>query len=105
MKCLLKNFTDQGLKKVKIRNFYDRFTDNIWAADLAEMVSLYSRNRGAIYLLFLLDVFTKYEFVKPLKDKNAKTVLNGFIRILNECKRKSNKIFVHQGKEIHNSLM
>ena len=44
-----------------------RFKDNIWAADLAEMGSLSSKNKNVRYLLCLIDAFTKYAWVKPLK--------------------------------------
>ena len=39
----------------------------------------------------MCDVFTKYAWVKPLKDKKGKTVLNAFIEIVNESNRKTNK--------------
>ena len=40
-----------------------------WAAQLAEMGSLSSKNKNVKYLLCDLDVFTKYARVKPLKVK------------------------------------
>ena len=40
-----------------------------------------------------------------MKDKKAKTVLNGFIGIVNESKRKPNKLRVDQGREFYNNLM
>ena len=49
-----------------------RFKDNIWAADLAEMGSLSSKNRNVKYLLCVINVFTKYAWIKSLKDKNVK---------------------------------
>ena len=36
------------------------------------MGSLFSLNRGVKYLLFVIDVFTKYSWVKPLNDKKLK---------------------------------
>ena len=42
---------------------YARFTDNIWAADLAEMESLFFKNKNVKYLLCFIDVFTKYAWV------------------------------------------
>ena len=54
-------------------------------ADLAEMDSLSFKNKNVKYLLCIIDVFTKCACVKPLKDKNVKTVLNAFIEIVNEC--------------------
>ena len=48
------------------------------AADLAEMGSLFSKNQGVKYLLCVIDLFPKYTWVKPLKDKKVKTVFNDF---------------------------
>ena len=48
------------------------------------MRSLSSYSCGAKYLLCVIDVFTKYVWIKSLKDKKAKTVLNDFIEIINE---------------------
>ena len=74
---------------------YARFKENIWAADLAEMGPLSSKNRGVKkYLLFVIDVFLKYSWLKLFKDKKAKTVLNGFSEIINKSKSKSNKLWV-----------
>ena len=52
------------------------------------MRSLSSKNRSFKYRLCAIDVFTKYFCVKPLKDKKAKTVLHGFIEVVNESKLK-----------------
>ena len=49
-----------------------RFKDNIWAPDLAEMESLSSENKNVKYLLCARDIFTKYAWAKPLKDKKVK---------------------------------
>ena len=57
------------IKKFKRRRVYARFKDDIWAEDLADMGSLSSENRAVKYLLCAIDVFTKYAWVKPLKDK------------------------------------
>ena len=79
------------IKKFKRRKVYARLKDNISAADLAEMGSLSSKNQGVKYLLCVVDIFIKYAWVKTLKDKKAKTAVNGFIEIVNESKRKLNK--------------
>ena len=98
----------QELHKPVITNFkrrkvYARFKDNIWAADLAEMGSVSSKNQGVKYLLCVIDVFTKYPSVKPLKDKNAKTVLHSFVEIVKESKRQRNKLLVDQGRKFCSS--
>ena len=53
-------------KKLKRRKVYARYKDNIWAADLAERESLSSKNRNIKYLLYVIDVFTKYAWVEYL---------------------------------------
>ena len=95
----------EELQKPIIQKVYARFKDNIWAADLAEMESLSSKNKNVKYLLCVIDVFTKYAWVKPLKDKKGKTVLNAFMEIVNESNRKPNKLWVDQGREFYNKLM
>ena len=84
------------IKKFKRRKVFARFKDNIWAADLVEMESLYSGNENVKYLLCVIDVFTKYPWVKPLKDKKGKTDINAFMEIVNESNRKPNKLWIDQ---------
>ena len=93
------------IKKLKKRKVYGRFKDNIWAADLAELGSLSSKNKNVKYLLCAIDVLTKYAWVKILKDKKGKTVLKAFIEIVNESNLKPNKLWVDEGKELYNKLM
>ena len=69
------------------------------------MKSLFSKNKNVKYLLCAVDVSTKCEQVKPLKDKKGKTVLNGFMEIVNESNCKPNKLWVNQGRELYNKLM
>ena len=53
------------------------------------MEPLSSKNKNVKYLC-VRDVFTKYAWVKPLKERKGKTVLNAFIEIVNESNRKPN---------------
>ena len=50
--------------------------------------------------LCVMGAFTKYAWVKVFKDEKAKTIFHGFIEILNESKRKRNKLWVDQRKKI-----
>ena len=56
-------------------------------------------------MLCVIDVFTNYVCVKSLKYKKAKKFFRGFIKIVNESKRKPNKLRVYQEKEFYNSYM
>ena len=71
----------------------------------SEMESLSSKNKNVKYLLCAIDILTKYAWVKPLKNKKGKTVLNAFIEIVNESNRKPNELWVDQGRQFYNKLM
>ena len=47
------------IKTFKRRRVYVIFKDNIWAAELAEMGSLPSENRGVKNLLYVIDIFLR----------------------------------------------
>ena len=79
--------------------------DNIWDANLAELGSLSSFIPGVKCLLCMTDIFTKYAWVKSLKDKKAKTVFQGFTEIINKSKYKPNKSWIHQGREFYNNFI
>ena len=65
------------------------------------MKSLSKYNRGIKYLLCTIDLFSKYAWVVPLKDKRGISIVNAFQKIISEG-RKPNKIWVDQGSEFYN---
>ena len=93
------------IKNFKRRKAYARFKDNILPAYLVEMKSLCSKNKNIKHLLCVKDVFPNYVWVRPLKSKNGKTVLNAFIEVINKCNHKPNKLWVDQGREFYNKLV
>ena len=58
------------IRKFNKRKVYSQFKVNIWGVDLADMQSLSRKNKGIKYLLCVIDLYSKYTFVIPLKDKN-----------------------------------
>ena len=62
------------------------------------------KDKNVKYLLCVVDAFTKYAWVRPLKDKKGKTVLNAFIEIVNESNYKPNELWVDQGRECFSKL-
>ena len=87
------------IRKVRKRKVYSSFKDNIWGVDLADMQLISKYNKGIRYLLCAIDLFSKYAFAVPLKDKKGNTIVNAFQSILDNSKRKPNKIWVDQGSE------
>ena len=71
-----------NIKKFKKRKLYSSFKDNIWGVDLADRQLISKYNKGIRYLLCAIDLFSKYAFVVPLKDKKGITVANAVQSIL-----------------------
>ena len=66
------------IRKFKKRKVYSSFRDNIWGVDLADMQSLSKYNKGIKYLLYAIDLFSKYEWVVPMKDKKGVSIVHAF---------------------------
>ena len=62
-------------------------------------------NKGFRFLLCVIDIFSKYASVVPLKDKKGVSIVNAFQKILDDSKRKPNKIWVDRGSEFYNRSM
>ena len=59
-------------------------------------------NKGFRFLLCVIDIYSKYAWVIPLKDKKGITITNEFQKFLDESKHKQNKIWVDKGSEFCN---
>ena len=51
------------------------------------------------FLLCIIDIFSKYAWVVPLKDKKSNSIVNAFQKILDKSGCKPNKIWVDKGSE------
>ena len=66
------------IKKFKKRKVYSSFRDNIWGVDLADMQLLSKFNKGFRFLFCVIDIFSKYAWVIPVKDKKVYVLLMHF---------------------------
>ena len=80
-----------------------RFKGNIWGADLADVQLISKFNKGFRFLLCVVDVFSKYAWVVPLKYKKGITITNASQKILKESNRNPSKIWVDKGREFYNN--
>ena len=55
-----------------------------------QLISKY--NKGFQFLLCVIDNYSKYAWIVPLKDKKGITITNTFLKDFNECKHRLNKI-------------
>ena len=91
------------IRKFEKRRVYSTFKDNIWGADLADMHLLSKYNKGIRFLLCVIDIFSKYAWVVPLKDKKGISIVKAFQIISKQSNRKPNKIWVDKGSEFYNA--
>ena len=75
--------------------------DQQWQMDLADMQSMQKFNDGYRYLLVCIDVFSKYAWVVPLKNKTGPSLVEA-LKIILTSGRKPEKIITDQGTEFFN---
>ena len=66
------------IRKFNKRKVQSPFIDNVWGADLADTQLISKFNKGIHFLLCVIDIFNKYAWVLPLKDKRGITITNAF---------------------------
>ena len=66
------------IRNFKKRTVYSGFKDNIWGVDLADMQSLSKYNKGIKYLLCAIDLFSKYTWDVPIKNKKGISIVDAF---------------------------
>ena len=93
------------IKKFEKRKVHAAFKDNIWGANLADMQLLRKYNKGIRFLLCVVDIFSKYTWVVPSKDKKGISIVKAFQIILKQSNRKPNKIWVDKGSEFYNAFL
>ena len=91
------------IRKFRKRKVYSTFKDNIWGVDLVDMQLLSKYNKGIRFLLCVIDIFSKYAWVVPLKDKKSISIVKAFQIILKQSNKKPNKIWVDKGSEFYNA--
>ena len=70
--------------------------DEIWLADLIDVEAFSSFNKGFKYILAVIDVFSKYAWAVPIKDKSAASVTKAFEKIIGD--RIPKTLWVDEGK-------
>jgi len=76
--------------------------NDLWQADLIEMIQFSRKNNGYKYILCVIDCFTKFAWAIPLKSKTAKEVTNAMSKLLRN--RSPKLIQLDNGKEFYNSI-
>ncbi len=72
--------------------------NDIWTADIVDYSKLASLNKNYKYLLCIMDIYSRYAFVFPLKDKKG----NSIIKCFKELKDYGRNLWVDRGGEFLN---
>lgn len=87
------------IKKFQTRRFYSPRIDEIWQADLAYFTEFPKENDNYIYWLVVLDTFSKFCWLKPLRSKTMEETSAAFASILETSRRKCGSLNTDNGTE------
>lgn len=88
--------------RFKRRRYIVSGIDDLWQADLADMQKISRQNGGYNFLLVVIDVFSKFLWVKPLKNKTAMITLDAIDQIIIDSQRKPKNFMTDKGTEFVN---
>ena len=105
---LAKEVFSPQITKFKRQSIIPLYKDETWSADLSDKSSLSKYNNNYKFILTVIDIFTKYAWAIPLKNKSGLSITNGFKIVLSEHPqggsepRKPEKLWVDRGSEFYN---
>lgn len=88
------------IKKFKRSKVMVSGIDDVWQADLVDVSKISKNNKGFKFLLTVIDVFSKFAWVEPIKKKTSHEIVKAFKKII--VNRKPNKIQTDKGTEFLN---
>ena len=105
---LAKEVFSPQITKFKRQRIITLYKDKTWSADLIDKSSLSKYNNKYNFILTVIDIFTKYAWAIPLKNKSGLSITNGFKIVLSESPqggsepRKPEKLWVDRGSDFYN---
>ena len=79
--------------------------DELWQMDLVDLSNISKWNKGYKFILVVIDVFSKFAWLIPLKSKEASNVKEGLVSLFSATKRRPAMIQTDKGKEFLNTLI
>ena len=102
-KQLAKELLKPKRRRFPRRKVFSGSVDSIWTADLLDIHQYTRQNRGFKFILVVLDVFSRYAWTRPLKNKTGKEVSLAFEDIIRKDGRKPRKLWTDRGTEFYNT--
>lgn len=91
--------------KIKRNRIVVLYKDYQWESDLIDMIAYAKENDGFKHLIVVVDAFTKYAWLRPLKDKRPESVRRAFEDIFKTDGRIPHRLRTDRGKEFDNKVM
>ena len=104
---LAKEVFSPQITKFRRERIIPLYKDETWSADLIDKSSLSKYNINYKFILTVIDIFTKYAWAFPAKNKSVSSITNGFKIVLSESpqggseSRKPEKLWVDRGSELY----
>ena len=90
------------IKKFQRVQIQTHYKDEWWSIDLIDRSSLSKYNKNYKFIFTIIDNHTKYARAIPIKDKTGKSTTTAFKSLIEEAKRKPDKIWSDRGKDFYN---
>ena len=87
------------------RRIFSPNVDSIWTMDLLDIHQLSRQNKNFRYILVVLDIFSRFAWARPLKDKTGVSVARALEDIMTTSGRKPYKIWSDRGTEFYNATV
>ena len=99
----LHNQESYGLHKPVRRRFKRNHVvsagkDDLWMADLIDMVKYKDWNDGYRFIMLVIDTFSKYVWLRPLKQKSGHDVAEAFKNIFHSYGKSPKKLITDKGR-------
>lgn len=104
-KQIAKELHRRVVRKFQRRSVIVAGINHTWGADLVDMSEWASQNDGYKWMLVVVDIFTRYAYVEPMKTKTAREVLATFKKIVRDAGTKPRFLWSDRGKEFYNAKL
>ena len=107
-KQLTKELLKPKRKRFPHRRIFSPHVDRIWTMDLLNIHQLSRQNKNFRFILVVLDIFSRFAWARPLKDKTGTRVAAALQDILTTAAggdRKPEKIWSDRGTEFYNATV
>ena len=81
------------------RKIMVHFINEMWASDLKALSAVDAKENKVKYLLVVVDAFSKYAYVRTLKDKTSASMIRAFKSIIKEAGTTPLTLFTDRGTE------